>query len=176
MTRYDVHWVVPLPAQHPLVARAYVGSMSASRWRSAVAVITVAASITGCHASRNGTTSLNDEVRDGDFAFTVTAINLGVPETGNRTAQGVFVVVHLMVRNISGGPRSVHCQNQVLKDFAGKKYDNAVNIGNRDDLTTIEPGRRVHVTCAFDVPTGALPSTLQVHDAPYSRGATVALL
>jgi hypothetical protein len=151
--------------------------MSASRWRSTVVVIAVAASITGCQGSRHGATpSLNDEVRDGDFAFTVTAIDLGVPETGNRAAQRVFVVVHLMVRNISGGARSVYCQNQILKDFAGKNYDNAVNVGNREDLTTIEPSRQVHVTCAFDVPTGALPASLRVHDAPYSRGATVTLL
>jgi predicted RecA/RadA family phage recombinase len=150
--------------------------MSASRWRSRVAVITVAASITGCHASRHGTASLNDEVRDGDFAFTVTAINLGVPQTGNQTAQGVFVVVQLMVRNISGGARSVYCQNQILKDFAGKRYDNAVNIGNRNDLTTVEPGRQVHITCAFDVPTGSLPASLQVHDARYSSGVTLTLL
>ena len=151
--------------------------MSASRWRSTVVVIAVAASITGCQGSRHGATpSLDDEVRDGDFAFTVTAINLGVPETGNRTAQGVFVVTHLMVRNISDWTRSVYCRNQILKDFVGKYYDNAVNIGSRDDLTTIEPGRQVHVTCAFDVPTGALPASLQVHDAPYSRGVAVKLL
>jgi hypothetical protein len=142
-----------------------------------VVVIAVAASITGCHGSRRGATpSLNDEVRDGDFAFTVTAINLGVPQTGNQAAQGVFVVVHLMVRNISGGARSVYCQNQILQDFAGKNYDNAVNVGSREDLTTIEPGRQVHVTCAFDAPTGALPASLRVHDARYSRGATVKLL
>lgn len=142
-----------------------------------IGLVVLAMALTGCLGSRHLLgPSLNDEVRDGNFAFTVTAINLGVPKTGDQSAYGVFVVVHIVVKNTGAVARTFYCQNQTLTDKAGKKYDNAVAIGNRENLSSINPGKQVHVTCAFDVPTGALPSTLQLRDSSQSRGATVQLL
>ena len=133
--------------------------------------------VTGClGSSHSSNPGINDEVRDGHFAFTVTAINVGVPKTGDRTAQGTFVVVNLMVKNISGAPRAVYCQNQTLRDFAGKKYDDAVNLNSREDRVNIDPGDRVHITCAFDVQRGALPAAIELRDSPYTRGVRVTLL
>jgi hypothetical protein len=120
--------------------------------------------------------SLGVEVRDGDFAFTATSIHLGVPKTGNRTAEGVFVLVNLSVKNKGTGPRSVYCQNQTLRDFAGKRYENAVSVGASEDQLRIQPGKAADITCAFDVPTGTLPAAIEVRDSQFSRGVRVMLL
>jgi hypothetical protein len=47
-------------------------------------------SVTGCLGS-SSTRGLGDEVRNGQFAFTVTALDLGVPNIASKTAQCVFV-------------------------------------------------------------------------------------
>jgi hypothetical protein len=143
------------------------------------AVVMLALASTGCLGSVHnsaGTASLNEEVRDGNFAFTVTAVNIGVPKTGYQTAQGIFVVFQIMVKNLGDAPRTVYCQDQRLRDQAGKTYDNAVSIVGRAGEANIGPGKEVHVTCAFDVPKGTLPAAIVVHASPYSRGATVTVL
>jgi hypothetical protein len=142
-------------------------------------MLCVTASVTGCLSSvhsSSATAALNDEVHDGGFAFTVTGVNLGVPKIGYQSAQGVFVVVDITVQNIGDEARTVYCQNQMLKDLAGKTYNDAVDVGRRDDLINIDPGKKVHFTCAFDVPVGTLPAAIEVHDSAYSRGATVKVL
>lgn len=133
--------------------------------------------LTGCwSAGHSAGPAINDEVRDGSFGFTVATINIGIPKTGNRTAQGTFVVVNLMVRNVGKAPRPVYCQNQTLRDFAGKRYDTAVNLESPQDRVTIEPGYQVRIACAFDVPEGTLPAAIELRDSPYTRGVRVALL
>ena len=122
------------------------------------------------------TVALNHEVDVGSFAFTVTAVELAQPKIGYLTAQGTFVVVDMTVRNIGDGLRTVYCQNQNLKDLAGRTYDNGVTVGNGDDMINIKPDGRVHFQCAFDVPVGTLAGAVVVHDTAYSTGATVKVL
>jgi hypothetical protein len=137
----------------------------------------IAFAVSGCFGVRHTSApSFNDQVRVGELAFTVTAINLGVPKTGHRTAQGVFVVVNLMVENKGDRPRSVHCQDQILGDSAGKKYENAVNVDAAEDLVRVGPAAKVLFKCAFDVPSGMLPAAIELHDSPYHRGVDVTLL
>lgn len=147
--------------------------------RSNAAVVWTLAALaaSGClGAPHPSDPSLNDEVRVGDLAFTVTAINLGVPQTGHRTAQGVFVVVDLAVGNTGERPRSVYCQDQTLRDSAGKRYGNAMNLDSPADLFTVGPGSKMLVKCAFDVPTGTLPAAIELRDSQYSKGVRVTLL
>ncbi|CAM3094161.1 hypothetical protein BST27_03395 [Mycobacterium intermedium] len=120
--------------------------------------------------------SLSDEVRVGKFMFTVTAISLGVPKTGSRTAQGTFVIVNLRVRNMVAVPQPVYCQDQTLKDRNGRRYDNAVNLDRNGDRTVIQPGKAVQVKCAFDVRKDSLPETITLRDSQYTSGVTVSLL
>jgi hypothetical protein len=132
---------------------------------------------TGCLGPERGSTaSLNQEVRDGGFAFTVTSVDLGTPTIGHLNAQGVYVLVDLSVKNIGDAARTVYCQDQQLKDLAGRTYDNAVTVGAADDLTNIKPGGQARATCAFDVPKGALPGAVVVHGSAYSKGVTVTVL
>lgn len=145
----------------------------------AVTVLAVTTSVTGClggvHSSSQ-TASLNEEVHVGAFAFTVKSVNIGAPKIGIRTAQGVFVVVEFTAKNISDTPRSVYCQNQKLKDLSGRTYDDAVNVGSGEDLFSINPGKQVRFSCAFDVPKGTLPGTVEIHDSAYSKGVAVTVL
>ena len=142
-----------------------------------ISVLAAATLVTGClGAVHSSSPSLNDEVRDGNFAFTVTAVNIGVPEAGHRSAEGVFVVFQIMVRNVGDAPRTVYCQDQRLRDQAGRTYDNAVSIVGREGEANIGPGKQVHVTCAFDVPKGTLPAAMVVRGSAYSRGVAVTVL
>ena len=122
------------------------------------------------------TVALNEVVDVGAFAFTVTNVELGVPKVGSRTAEGTFVVVDITAENIGDGLRTVYCQNQVVKDLAGKRYENGVTVGDGEDLINIKPGTRVDLQCAFDVPVGTLTGAVEVHDTAYSAGATVRVL
>ncbi|WP_310785761.1 DUF4352 domain-containing protein [Mycobacterium sp. Z3061] len=153
------------------------GTCAGVRSNTAVVWTVAALAASGCLGAQHASNpSLNDEVRVGDLAFTVTAINLGVPQTGHRTAQGVFVVVNLAVGNKGDRPRSVYCQDQTLRDPAGKRYGNAMNLDSPADLVTVGPGNRVLVKCAFDVPTGTLPAAIELRDSQYSKGVRVTLL
>jgi hypothetical protein len=86
------------------------------------------------------------------------------------------VVVDIVVQNIGDEPRTMYCQNQKLKDLAGKSYDDAVTVGGGEDVIKINPGKKVRVTCAFDVPKGTLMAAVEVHDRAYSPGAAVQVL
>ena len=137
-------------------------------------VLAFTAALTGCDGPTEQPGSLNREVRDGNLAFVVTTVDLAQSKVGNRTAEGVFVVVHMTVRNIGDDLRAVYCQNQKIKDLAGRTYDDAISAGTGDD--TIKPGELVAVTCAFDVPVGTLAAVVEVHDRAYSTGAAVKVL
>jgi len=146
-------------------------------------VIAAGLSVTGCdnpapqtEYGSTPTVALNEAVDIGAFAFTVTNVELGQPKIGTRTAQGTFVVVDISVENIGDGPRTVYCQNQIVKDLAGKRYENGVTVGDGEKLINIEPGNRVDFQCAFDVPVGTLTGGVEVHDTSYSAGVTVRVL
>jgi hypothetical protein len=135
--------------------------------------------VTGCFRSVHSSSpnaALNEEVQVGSFAFTVTRVDIGSSKVGHQTAQGVFIVVDLTVRNIGDAPRTVYCQNQRLKALAGRTYDGGVNVGAGEDLINIKPGNKIRFSCAFDVQKGTLPAAVEVHDSPYFRGATVTVL
>jgi len=149
-----------------------------------VSVLTAGLLVVGCDddATRQPaygsapTVALNQPVDVGTFEFTVTSVELGQPKVGSRTAQGTFVVVDIAVKNIGDGPRTVYCQNQILKDLAGRRYENGETVGAGDDMIRIEPGNQVRFQCAFDVPVGTLAGAVEVHDTAYSPGATVRVL
>jgi hypothetical protein len=143
------------------------------------ATMLAAISVTGCAdrpQSPIPTVSVNEEVNVGQFAFTVTGVDIGERKVGYETAQGIFVLVRIAVRNIGAEPRTVYCQDQKLRALSGKTYDDGMTVGDRQELVNIKPGKQVRFTCAFDVPTGTLPAAVEVRDSQYSRGAIVQVL
>lgn len=152
------------------------------------AAIALVGSLTGClDSARSGpaqgsgqdsrpTVALSEQVRDGDFVFTVMRVELAAAQIGLHKAEGVFVVVDITAKNVGEDNRTVYCQDQQIKDLAGRTYDNAVTVGADEDMIGVKPGSRVDFECAFDVPTGTLTAAVLVHDSTYSRGATVTVL
>ena len=128
---------------------------------------------------------IGDKVRDGKFEFTVTAVKCGVPEVygsyGSEKAQGRYCLVTLTVRNIGKAAQSFSYSNQKLYvgDVEYSATWDATWRANKDaDLLRdeINPGDRLKgVIVAFDVPKGAKPTSVKLHDSLWSGGVTVSL-
>jgi hypothetical protein len=139
--------------------------------------VTIAAAVVGCGAVSTtvaGTaTVLRDSrppiasgpVRDGGLEFEVRAV-ARMKQVGDTSepgysvsAHGMFVVVTLAIRNVSGAPLTFFDRYQALVDSTGTSYraDMAADIyGNRDIRSTrMNPGEQLVVHIAFDVPVGA---------------------
>ncbi|MFF2550274.1 DUF4352 domain-containing protein [Nocardia sp. NPDC058058] len=123
------------------------------------------------------------EVRDGKFAFIVTAVDPAVATLGDneilrKTAQGEYVVVHVDITNTGDKAQSYFGDNQKLIDDQGKQYSNdtAAELAVNTSLTAeINPGNKLSVSIPFDVPKGTVPAAIELHDSAFSGGARVAL-
>jgi hypothetical protein len=127
---------------------------------------------------------MNQEVRDGKFAFTVTGVETanttGDPSNSfmQATAQGTYVIVSMTVHNIGNESQSFFAANQKLFDSAGREYspDSQADMWrNKQIQTDINPGNSVQAKVAFDVPPGTQPTTIQLHDSMFSGGVKVSL-
>ena len=123
-------------------------------------------------------------VRDGKFEFTVAKVESGKKQVGEQyleqTAQGSYTLVHLSVKNIGDEAQSFSDSDQKLIGADGKQYSADSMAGsaikNNDVLfAQINPGNAVDGILVFDLPAGAVPAKLELHDSPFSGGVTVAL-
>ncbi|HEY0639357.1 MAG TPA: DUF4352 domain-containing protein [Pseudonocardiaceae bacterium] len=119
--------------------------------------------------------------RDGILEFTVDALRCGQSEVGARRAQGQLCTVRLRVSNFGTSARRVDVGSQTLYDGAGRAYD-----ADRTAWTylpesapffrqEINPGNELTATLVFDVAADAEPERLEVHDSPFSGGASITL-
>jgi len=125
------------------------------------------------------------EVRDGSFAFTVTAVDPPVTTLGSGSfsskAQGRYVLVHVTVRNVGDEAELFSDTSQKLLDAAGREYDASTGAAalylpdSNAFLNNINPGNSVDGTLVFDVPVGLRPAAVELHDSPFSRGVRVTL-
>jgi hypothetical protein len=124
-------------------------------------------------------------VRDGKFEFRVLSVSSAKTvsdPTGNRymtaTAQGVFVIFTLSVRNIGDEPRSYSGRNQKLIDMSGREYevssDADLYMNSYGLVDDINPGNAIEVKVPFDVPPDTKMSMLELHDSIFSAGVRVA--
>lgn len=128
---------------------------------------------------------LMQPVRDGKFEFTVTKVQCGVPQVGdkilNRKAQGQYCLVSIKVSNIGDEPRTLAAANQHAFNAAGARYDadSTASIylddAGRALYEDINPGNTVNGTLIFDIPTGATLTRLELHDSALSHGVAVTL-
>ncbi|EWT03734.1 hypothetical protein N864_18995, partial [Intrasporangium chromatireducens Q5-1] len=123
-------------------------------------------------------------VRDGKFEFTVTKVETGVRSVGPdfmaEKAQGQFVLVHLSVTNIGDEPQTLIDSVQKVRDAAGRQFstDSGAAIvikGNDVFFNEINPGNTVKGVLVYDMPKGAKPASIELHDSMFSDGITVAL-
>lgn len=134
----------------------------------------------GKDADRPG---LGDKARDGMFEFKVTKTSkkssVGDDLIGEK-AQGVFLLVHVKVKNIGNSARTFDALSQSLFDAQGREFsaDAAAGIYLEDSnafLNEINPGNSVKGVVVFDVPKDARPTEIELHDSPFSGGVTVRL-
>ncbi|WP_460363411.1 DUF4352 domain-containing protein [Actinocorallia lasiicapitis] len=140
---------------------------------------------TGAGAKKKATAAgIGQEARDGKFAFTVTKVKTGVKKVGNqylnKKAQGSFVLVYVTVKNIGTKAQSFSGDEQKLFDTAKREYsadtEAAIYLDNSKSLyEEINPGNAVKGIVLFDLPAGATPSRLELHDSFLSGGVTVTL-
>lgn len=120
--------------------------------------------------------------RDGKFEFSVAGVEHGVPRIGLESAGGSYTVVRLDVRNISGESKWYTPFGQKLVDTAGTVHDHDTTAtawhstqqgyGYSFELAPATAGSTILV---FDVPPGATPAYLELHDFAFSGGVTVGL-
>ena len=123
------------------------------------------------------------KVKDGKFTFKVTKAGPGPKQIGdtyfNHKPQGRFYLVHLVVKNHGDKPQYFMGDAQKLK--AGKKEYSAdseasVYLKNSKSLfEEINPGNVVKGVIVYDIPQGAKPTTIELHDSILSGGVTVSL-
>jgi hypothetical protein len=132
--------------------------------------------------SSTPTASIGQEVRDGQFAFTVNSVDRSkqAGDLSNQfeivTAQGEFLNVHMTVTNTGNHAQTFYATNQHLK-IGNNTYDanTMAALWMKSSNETINPGNSIQAVVSFDVPPGAGGGTLQLHDSAFSGGTQVTL-
>lgn len=129
-------------------------------------------------------TGFGTEVRDGKFGFVVTKVESGLATIGkesswfSETAEGQFVVVYVDVTNTSNKSQYYASSNQVLIDDQGREFTNNFSAefgleGDDKGAGDINPGITRSTRVVFDIPVGAVPVAIEVHDSMFSGGARI---
>lgn len=128
---------------------------------------------------------IGSKVRDGKFEFVVTKVAPGGKEIGSdflkETAQGTFQLVSITVSNIGKEPQTLFDSNQKIIDDKGREFEPnsmaAMALDNNEDvwIKPINPGNSVKGVLVYDMPDGAVPVTIELHDSAFSGGVKVAL-
>jgi hypothetical protein len=151
-----------------------------------VVVVLLLLAVAGSLGDRNsgdpGPAGVGDPVRDGQFEFVVRAVDCGARSVGKgfgeRTALGRFCLVRLRVQNTGSEGRTFGGGQQFLFDRDGNRHDPdlAATLGAGGAWSThLNPGQRLAGTLVYDVPESAVPARVELHDAAFSGGASVAL-
>jgi hypothetical protein len=135
----------------------------------------------GAPASQPPLAGLNQEVRDGRFAFVVTSVYTAktahdpTNPSIQQTAQGTYVNVHLTVKNIGNRPQTSFADNQRL--WVGDRYfipDRMAAVWAGASNVRINPGSSITAAVSFDVPDGTTGAdTVELHDSALSSGVKV---
>jgi hypothetical protein len=145
-------------------------------------LLAVASSLGDRSRKDPGPAGLGDPVRDGQFEFVVRAMDCGARSVGEgfgeRTAVGRFCLVRFRVQNTGTEGRTFGGGQQYLFDRDGNRHDPdlAATLGAGGAWSThLNPGQRLAGTLVYDVPESAVPARVELHDAPFSGGTSVAL-
>jgi hypothetical protein len=128
---------------------------------------------------------LGDPVRDGQFEFVVPSVDCGAAAVGGgftrKEAQDQFCLVALEVENTGTEGRAFGGGQQFLFDTDGNRHDPDLDATARHEgdgrllSSHLNPGQRLEGTLVYDVPETVTLSRLELHDGPFSGGATVEL-
>lgn len=125
---------------------------------------------------------LGDTVRDGNFEFTVNDVQTGLTTIGEsftqESPQGQFVLIDVTVTNIGEKGTALFDSNQILFDDQGRQHEtssSSIWLEEAISLDDINPGNSISGVLLYDIPTDAIPTSLELHDSMFSGGVTVAL-
>lgn len=127
--------------------------------------------------------AVGHQVADGSLAFTVTDFDCVGRRLGDARADGRFCRLDLDVTNVEDDPHAMIAGMQRLIDADDREFKphDAATIGANwgGDMEIwwgdLNPGRTVSGTIVFDVPTGATPVAVRLHDGFLSGGTVVGL-
>jgi archaellum component FlaG (FlaF/FlaG flagellin family) len=124
---------------------------------------------------------VNQEGRDGKFAFVVTSVDPAktAHDPSNpsiqQSAQGMYVNVHLTVKNVGNRPQTFFADNQRL--WVGDRHfipDGMAAVWAKASSVRIDPGSSITAVVSFDVPDGTTGAdTVELHDSALSPGVQV---
>jgi uncharacterized protein (UPF0333 family) len=122
---------------------------------------------------------------DGDLGFTVTNIayskTAGDPSNPpyiTSTAQGVYVIITVTIRNVGNKVQSYFASNEKLIDSSGRQYsfDSTGDLwANKSPVLPMAPGGLASTKMVFDVPEGTQPTQLELHQSLLSTGVKLNL-
>lgn len=130
---------------------------------------------------------VGQEARDGDLAFTVSAIDCGVAQvTGGpatRNAQGSFCFLHLNVKNFGRNPATFQGRMQMLLDDQSRRFGPDTGAtqahpenGGQDLVNVVvNPGNELKAVLVFDVPDDVEPVVAALRSSQRGRGTFVNL-
>ena len=147
---------------------------------------TTAAKETATQEREDAPARMNTPVRDGKFEFVVTDVQSGLESVGDNPyfteqAQGQFVIVTMTVENTSDAPKGFSPSDQKLFDAQGRSFEPSptaqIALGGSDIAVwdNINPGNKVTVKVVYDMPKGAVPASIELHDSAFSGGEKVSL-
>lgn len=121
------------------------------------------------------------EATDGPLSFTVNGMEIGptVAMTDapiEKTAVGQFIVLHMAVANLGPEPSTFIAMFQTLH-AGGATYqvDDEATAYLGGTFADLPPGASQVVSIAFDVPSGTVPESIELHVDPTTPGVAVPL-
>ena len=160
------------------------GDSSTEEAAAAPAVDTPAAEAPAAQAPAADMPGIGQPAADGDFNFVVNGVDCSATEIGNeflsQKAQGQFCIVDLTITNIGDQAQSFLGDNATLFNAQGQQFsadgEAGIYLENASSLyEEINPGNTLASKVVFDVPTGTVPTSIELHDSAFSGGVTVAL-
>jgi hypothetical protein len=127
---------------------------------------------------------IGTQVSDGKFTFVVNSVKCGVASVGSADfgskAQGQFCIVDVSVSNTGTESQMMDTSSMYLYDAENRKFSTttaAMFYMENNDLwlTDINPGNSIDGKLVFDLPVGATPISMELHDSMFSGGVTVQL-
>jgi hypothetical protein len=116
-------------------------------------------------------------VHDGDFEFVVSDVTTPANWRSDPRPKGEWIIATMTVRNLDDESQEFVANNQKLIDSDGHTYaadaEAAVSMNNSSMVVTMNPGGNMTMKLPFDVPTGTLPTALELHDSVFSEGARI---
>ena len=116
-------------------------------------------------------------LRDGNLEFVVSEISTPTNWRGDPRPKGQWIIATMTVRNLDDESQEFAANNQKLIDSDGHIYaadaEAAVSMNKSSMVVTMNPGGNITMKVPFDVPTGTLPTALELHNSVFSEGVRI---